>query len=56
MRKFDIYSFHKDTPEDDRVLEKRTETPLGLLEAQKIASKYSKMGHIIEFRRVSQED
>lgn len=52
MRKYDVYSFHKDTPEGDRVLEKRTETPLGLLEAQKIASQYSKIGHIIEFRMV----
>lgn len=57
MRYFDIYSIDKKITNVDgsHRLEKRTETPLSLMEATKIASEYSKRGHVVEFRKVSQE-
>ena len=57
MRYFDIYSIDKKITNVDgsHRLEKRTETPLSLMEATKIASEYSRRGHVVEFRKVSQE-
>jgi len=54
MRQFDIYTIDKKITNIDgsHALEKRTETPLSLLEAQKMASELFKEGHIVEFRVV----
>ena len=52
MRKFDIYTIDTKITNIDgsHTLEKRTETPVSLLEAQKIASQMFKEGHVVEFR------
>ena len=52
MRQFDIYTIDTKITNIDgsHALEKRTETPLSLLEAQKMASELFKEGHIVEFR------
>lgn len=54
MRKFDIYTIDTKITNIDgsHTLEKRTETPLSLLEAQKMASELFKEGHVVEFRAV----
>jgi len=54
MRQFDIYTIDKKITNIDgsHALEKRTETPLSLLEAHKMASQMFKEGHVVEFRVV----
>jgi hypothetical protein len=54
LRTFDIYTIDTKVTNIDgsHALEKRTEKPLSLLEAQKEASKWFKKGHVVEFRAV----
>ena len=54
MRQFDIYTIDTKITNIDgsHALEKRTETPLSLLEAQKLAYEMFQEAHIVEFRVV----
>ena len=54
MRTFEIYSIDRKLTNIDgsHRLVRRTEKPLSLMEATKIASEYSKKGHVVEFRAV----
>ena len=54
---FDIYSIDKKITNIDgsHNLEKRTKVPLELTEAHAVALKYSRLGHIIEYRKVAAE-
>lgn len=54
MRTFEIYSIDKKLTNIDgsHRLVRRTKAPLSLMEATKVASEYSKKGHVVEFRAV----
>jgi len=53
---FEIWTIDKKITNIDgsHNLEKRTKVPLELTEAHAVALKYSRLGHIIEYRKVAQ--